>query len=430
MKDTHVCDRRKEHPRMKAVFPEDKSLIFPPLVLSAVVLVLALINVAGCASDYNLLYDDSISSQDYVKAKTLMKQEVKEYSHRDYNPTLLLRVARSYYRMAYAHGKLGEYDSMKIALSSSVSRDGSIATLEQKMIEYFATEEYNKAVAMYNDGRYVESLTGFNSALSPIGTEKTYGGLTIAILRGRASAAASTGNIKDAQESSREASSLGDAASTEMLAEIEKGHIPKPPPALEQRKSVSVLDLDIHSAAGQDSDPKGTGVHGDVGASGQDFEKKIGIGVSIDPTGSSSPYGLSSIYIPIKANTNFRIEPEAGILSRSYSGSSSPGIESSFLKLGVGLFYVTWPEISLNTYAGPRAGLLFVSSTNSGTKKSETGFFTGISLGMEYSVSARFSIGAEAQVNYMSLPLGESPLLTWTSNVLENDALVFFRWYF
>ena len=228
---------------MKTVCPTQPSLAFLTLPLCGAMAVLVLISVTGCASDYNLQFENSISRGDYAGAKTLMKQQIKEYSLRDYNATLLLRLAQSYYHLAYAHGKLGEYDSMKIALYSSVSRDGNVAELEQKMIDHFATEEYNKAAKIYNAGDYESSLKGLHTALSIVGTEKPNEECGITILRGIASAAAATGNIKDAQESCRKAAALGDAVTREMLAHFENGETPKPLTRLEPRKSVGITGL-------------------------------------------------------------------------------------------------------------------------------------------------------------------------------------------
>jgi hypothetical protein len=187
-------------------------------------------------------------------------------------------------------------------------------------------------------------------------------------------------------------------------------------------------------------------------ALGQESQTKVGIGVSLNPTalfssGSSStlflPVGLTNIYIPIMASANFRIEPEAGIYSESSentSGSFSSKSSSTILRLGVGLFYVRSSETSFSSYVGPRLGILSTSSTSSSTgssesKTSETNFFIGLCVGGEHSFSSHFSIGGEAQLNYISFgnpdrtPASTTPS-TRSQSVFTNNALMFFRFYF
>lgn len=185
-------------------------------------------------------------------------------------------------------------------------------------------------------------------------------------------------------------------------------------------------------------------------ASGQETKGKIGIGVSLNPiailgSGSTSifllPVGLSNIYIPIMAGPSFRIEPEAGIFTISTEttlGSSSEKSSTTLLRLGIGLFYVHSSESSFNSYFGPRIGILSTSETssttgNSETKTSETDFFIGFCIGSEYLFSPHFSIGAEAQLNYISFGNPEytpSQSSERTMNCFTNNALIFFRWYF
>jgi len=95
-------------------------------------------------------------------------------------------------------------------------------------------------------------------------------------------------------------------------------------------------------------------------SNGQDNNNKLrsGIGVSIISYGAS-------IYFPMIAGRNFRIEPELGILGLPDRllppiQQESPGLD----KLGIGLFYAIPLRGSNNLYFGPRVAR-FASSMGS-----------------------------------------------------------------
>jgi hypothetical protein len=185
-------------------------------------------------------------------------------------------------------------------------------------------------------------------------------------------------------------------------------------------------------------------------ASAQDSQFKIGIGVSLNPTAMFSsgtiatiylPVGLTDIYVPIMASTNIRVEPDAGIFTYSseVSGSSSSKFSGTYFRLGIGLFYVRPVEASFDFYVGPRLGILASSSStrygnSAESTLSETDFFIGACVGGEYLFSRHFSMGGEAQLNYISYgkPDYSSSPNTSSRNqtALTNNALIFFRWYF
>lgn len=159
-------------------------------------------------------------------------------------------------------------------------------------------------------------------------------------------------------------------------------------------------------------------------ASGQERQPRIGVGVSLNPTalfvgpGSTLflPVGFTNIYVPIEVSPTFRLEPEVGIFSAS-SGSST----TTYFRGGVGLLYVRSIDSSFNIYVGPRIGALSTSSTGS------TGvidFFLGPCVGGEQSFSPHFSIGGEAQLNYVRFGRPRN------GSIITNNALMFFRWYF
>jgi hypothetical protein len=110
------------------------------------------------------------------------------------------------------------------------------------------------------------------------------------------------------------------------------------------------------------------------------------------------------------------------------------------LRLGVGLFAVRPVDSSFNSYFGPRVGILSTSSTSSSTgssesKTTETDFFVGFCLGGEYLLSPHFSMGGEAQLNYISFgnpdrTSGSATSSTRSQSLFTNNAVMFFRWYF
>jgi hypothetical protein len=194
-------------------------------------------------------------------------------------------------------------------------------------------------------------------------------------------------------------------------------------------------------------------------ASAQDQEPRMfGIGVSLNPSSLISiseevqpfflPIGFTNFYFPINVSRNFRVEPEGGIFTISASNVSiDPFIgrsasSSSFLRLGLGLFYVMPLQSAFNAYIGPRIGMLSQSSTRTSTgsddrKMSERDLFLGGAAGGEYFFSQHFSLGGEAQINYISFGQpetteGGTPLTSGTlsRNMVTNNALVFARWYF
>ena len=187
-------------------------------------------------------------------------------------------------------------------------------------------------------------------------------------------------------------------------------------------------------------------------------ETRVGIGISMDPTrvflAGSTIYsnGLTpvNIYVPI-TGLHFRIEPEAGYFSvtdQSSLGTSSSESDASTFHIGVGAFYVITTNTPVRMYVGPRVGLSFLSSKSSSsnsfgsssTESSETDFTVGMNIGGEYLFASQFSIGGEAQLNYISLgkpdvttapqPTTTGPTADVTRHIVSSNVLFFFRWFF
>ena len=200
-------------------------------------LIVAAAFLAGCAGDLGSQYDRSMEMGDFAKAKELMRQQIEEYSYRDFNPTLPVRLGNSYYRLAYAHGMLGEYDSMKVTLFSSVSHDPGLADRRDEMVEYFATMEYNNAIAAYDSGNYTAARQGLDAALKIVGSEEAHAECAGAILRARAFASSALGDMKEAAEYCQKAASLGDREAEKVLADYRREGLLKAPERLEPRKN-------------------------------------------------------------------------------------------------------------------------------------------------------------------------------------------------
>lgn len=195
-----------------------------------------------------------------------------------------------------------------------------------------------------------------------------------------------------------------------------------------------------------------------VGAA-QDSGTRIGFGVSLNPvtifnlsTTSFSliTYGMTSIYVPIDAGKNFRVEPEVGILTSStdytypatsYSPAYTTSSSSSGIRIGCGLLYIAPVDSTFNIYLGPRIGLLlssdkYKSSTSSMEQtESETDFVLAGALGGEYLLSSHFGLGAEIQLTYISygepsITPAPSGMASVSRSTFSSSALAFFRWYF
>jgi hypothetical protein len=192
----------------------------------------------------------------------------------------------------------------------------------------------------------------------------------------------------------------------------------------------------------------------DKAAANQDFKFKAGIGVSLNPVGlvgsedailTLLPVGLANIHVPLQIARNWAIEPYLGIYSYSYDEGVSTSNETSsydYWRIGVGVFYTLPLDNAVDAYFGPRAGFLFrkkkydVSGSTLGYTKKENDFYIGLSAGVQYYLSSHFSIGGEAQVNYLNLgdieydPSDSSDKSDKTETIFTTNVLVMFRWYF
>lgn len=187
------------------------------------------------------------------------------------------------------------------------------------------------------------------------------------------------------------------------------------------------------------------------GLEAQGTRARVGIGVSLNPAaiiapeeGVFLPIGLGNIYVPINVGRSLRIEPEVGLFRNKFESNGTGFTESetvSILRAGVGVFYVFRVDGAFRGYIGPRVGMIrtseeskFTGSPASSTKRTDR--FYGFAVAGEHFFSSHFSLGAEAQLNYITFgdeetdppppfpPSGES-----SQNAITNNGLIFVRFY-
>ena len=167
---------------------------------------------------------------------------------------------------------------------------------------------------------------------------------------------------------------------------------------------------------------------------------RVGIGVALERTllfGDEGdlaflPVGLSNIYVPIVMASGFRIEPEIGYLRLSESGDDWKSSGSS-MRFGLGIL----PAVrrgNTSIYFGARLGLVYTKTSfeftgSESRSESKTDYYVGAAVGAEYGFSTHFTVGAEVQVNYISVgDFAEES--DGSHSLIGNRNLVFLRWYF
>lgn len=175
---------------------------------------------------------------------------------------------------------------------------------------------------------------------------------------------------------------------------------------------------------------------------------KVGLGVSFGKgfslisSGESVyyPVSLTNIYVTIDVSPTFRIEPEIGIL-RSHTEYEDDGdviLESTSynLRYGVGLLYAQNYE-DTKILVGGRVGTIHNRSTveyssSFGDNKdhhTRDDVYFGFSTGGEYMFSDHFSIGGEAQLNYIIVGQ-ENNNDEIHESILSTRTMVVIRFYY
>ena len=123
---------------------------------------------------------------------------------------------------------------------------------------------------------------------------------------------------------------------------------------------------------------------------------EVGIGVTIPDVG---------LFVPINVSAHVRVEPYVNFQSsRADYPITADTLWSSFALIGLGIFSVVHPQEHFSIYFGPRVGLLRGSRKENGGSgqgsSDDSGWFVAGAVGGEYSPAPRFSLGAEAKVQY------------------------------
>lgn len=164
----------------------------------------------------------------------------------------------------------------------------------------------------------------------------------------------------------------------------------------------------------------------------------VGIGASIRSDDAA-------VYVPVMAE-KLMVEPYV-----SYSREKDDiGPDSETTTIGVGVFGVAAPADNFSIYFGGRLARLndevvtpltdFITGVSVGVTRSETeGYAIAPTLGFQYHVIERFTVGAEVGVEYSDVdlervvePLGQPslPSLTLNRKSTETKARVILRFFF
>jgi hypothetical protein len=126
------------------------------------------------------------------------------------------------------------------------------------------------------------------------------------------------------------------------------------------------------------------------------FRRRVGIGITVPDVG---------LFLPINVSRRIRLEPFVDFFSnRADYPVTSDTTWDAITRIGVGAFAMFQSPERVTVYFGPRVGLLHGSTKLSGsageTSTESSGWFLAASLGGEYGLTGRFSLGAEAKIQY------------------------------
>jgi hypothetical protein len=158
---------------------------------------------------------------------------------------------------------------------------------------------------------------------------------------------------------------------------------------------------------------------GNAHTSDSDFHLGIGAGLSLlspiiisGSTLFAGPFGGGSLVIPLDIAGVVRVEPEVSVFHFN-RGDEDNSESATTAKVGAGVFYMFGIGDDAQGTVGARFGPQFVSSSQTSpsgpmgetveTSRSAINFAAGPALGGEYFPSEYFSIGAEAQLNFLYL---------------------------
>ena len=168
---------------------------------------------------------------------------------------------------------------------------------------------------------------------------------------------------------------------------------------------------------------------------------RVGIGASVNMGGvgllgvesgiAFTPIGMMNLHLPILTAGGLRIEPEFGYFNYSSSNSFAES-STTALRLGVGVAWAWEPLERTSLYVGPKIGLSFRSTDYDQDEggfdvledDDATDFWIGAAVGGEGFVTEGFSLGLEAQLNYINFGGDDD------QSAVSTNALFFGRFYF
>ena len=125
---------------------------------------------------------------------------------------------------------------------------------------------------------------------------------------------------------------------------------------------------------------------------------RVGVGITVPDVG---------LFVPINVTSHVRLEPYINFQSTrtDYQPTSAfDTVWTSFTQIGLGILAVLHPEERVSLYFGPRCGWLRASrrenATGNQSDSKSSGGFMAAAVGGEYSPAPRFSVGAEARIEY------------------------------
>lgn len=173
---------------------------------------------------------------------------------------------------------------------------------------------------------------------------------------------------------------------------------------------------------------------------------KFGVGINLNQLfagldeESTFAIPINNLHFPIAFGQRLLLEPEFGMTNGKQTVKVldvEQEFKATIWRLGIGIFYRFPATDDLRVYVGPRfKWIRTTASEDDGTdvtRFAETDVSIGAALGGEYFFSSHFSLGGEAQFNYIDL--GEpdveiGDVVDLRRRIFTTDTLVMIRWYF
>lgn len=160
----------------------------------------------------------AMQSENYIEAKMHLKRVIRAQAQSAFKGERIEALRM----LSFAHGHLGEYDSMGIVLESLVILDPNQIKQARLTRETFAVKEFNSAVNLFNLFFYEKALVQFRTSIQIVGKLPPYQEFSAFVLRNMAYTCAGMDRKDEAVLYLREAQTLGDWLSKSVLELLEK----------------------------------------------------------------------------------------------------------------------------------------------------------------------------------------------------------------